>query len=106
MNTTLSNYTEIDINLIRTKIDFTEFTNLRLTHPREYIEQITWHMLDIANQETFENPQIRQLYAPESNEKFDVVIVEAILGPALYSFAHRFRAPLIGEVNEEFRQFV
>jgi len=45
----------------------------------------------------YEHPQVRKIYAPDSNERFDAVIVELLMTPGLYSLAHRFNAPLIGK---------
>ncbi|XP_014616297.1 PREDICTED: UDP-glucuronosyltransferase 1-3-like isoform X1 [Polistes canadensis] len=44
----------------------------------------------------FDHPDFKKIYAPESNEKFDLVLVEAIVTPAIYAFGYRFKAPLIG----------
>jgi len=46
---------------------------------------------------TYEHPQVRKIYAPDSDEKFDAVIVELLMTPALYPLAHRFNASLIGK---------
>ncbi|XP_076643749.1 UDP-glucosyltransferase 2-like [Halictus rubicundus] len=39
---------------------------------------------------------MKALCAPNSNEKFDLVMVEMLASPTQYAFAHRFNAPLIG----------
>lgn len=44
----------------------------------------------------FEHAEMKKLYAPNSNEKFDLVIAEALIWHSTYAFAHRFNAPLIG----------
>lgn len=54
----------------------------------------------------YEFPQIRKLYAPDSNEKFDVVIAETLFTPGIYAFAHRFNAPLIGKKKQELANII
>lgn len=46
--------------------------------------------------EIFNHPEVRQLYAPGSKEKFDVVLIEMYYASALFAFGHRFNAPVIG----------
>ncbi|RLU27377.1 hypothetical protein DMN91_001181 [Ooceraea biroi] len=44
----------------------------------------------------YEHPEVQKLYVPDSDEKFDVVIIETFTLPSLYPLAYRFNAPLIG----------
>lgn len=100
INMTLNNYTEIDLSSTReTVINSVDIMNQQLSVPTVEREMILWNMLNIINELIFEHPQLKYLYAPENNEKFDLVIVDAIMSPALYSLAHRFDAPLIGELD-------
>lgn len=99
MNVTLSNYTEIDLGYMKNMFDTAAFTKYRLSTLKWETEKIIWSMHDVINREIFKNPEMRRLYAPGSNEKFDLVIVEAFSAAAVFSFAHRFHAPLIGENN-------
>ncbi|TGZ58330.1 UDP-glucosyltransferase 2-like isoform X1 [Temnothorax longispinosus] len=50
---------------------------------------------DVA-ENIFKHPKVRKMYAPDSDEKFDLVIVETVKVPSFYTLAHRFNAPLIG----------
>ncbi|XP_020300263.1 UDP-glucuronosyltransferase-like [Pseudomyrmex gracilis] len=59
---------------------------------REYI----WPMGHGLTKTIYEHPQVRKMYAPNSGEKFDLIIIENLLTPGLYGLAHRFNAPLIG----------
>ncbi|OAD62504.1 Ecdysteroid UDP-glucosyltransferase [Eufriesea mexicana] len=43
----------------------------------------------------FEDPQMKKLYAPDSNAKFDVFLTEFLYMPSLYAFAHRYNIPMI-----------
>lgn len=44
----------------------------------------------------FEHPEVKKLYAPDSKEKFDLIMIQMLSAPALYAFAERFNAPIIG----------
>lgn len=44
----------------------------------------------------FEHPEVKKLYAPDSKEKFDLIMIQMLATPALYAFADRFNAPIIG----------
>ncbi|XP_043255822.1 UDP-glucosyltransferase 2-like isoform X1 [Colletes gigas] len=45
---------------------------------------------------TFEHPMAKELYSPNSNATFDVVMTEMLFTPGACALAHRFNAPLIG----------
>lgn len=51
--------------------------------------------LHISNR-IFENVEVKKLYAPDSKEKFDLIMIQMLCAPALYAFAERFNAPIIG----------
>ncbi|XP_014482292.1 PREDICTED: UDP-glucuronosyltransferase 2B7-like [Dinoponera quadriceps] len=106
INATLSNYTEIDFSFLKVTLHNEEFMSQHLSNSIWQVEKITLDLMNMINRETFEHPQVRQLYAPESNEKFDLVIVDVMLGPALCSFAYRFHAPLIGITSTEVYQYI
>lgn len=58
-----------------------------------------WPMGRELTKDIYEHPQVRKMYAPNSGEKFDLVIIENLKSPALYALARRFNAPLIGKYN-------
>ncbi|GAB1865472.1 UDP-glucuronosyltransferase 2B2-like [Camponotus japonicus] len=104
-NSSLTNYREIDLKyfykgfpefkkIIPFKNFFEAFLQLNLL---DVEESILWTAAHIVNREVFKNPEMKKLYATDSNEHFDAVIVAQ--GPtqiSLNAFAYRFNAPLIG----------
>lgn len=101
-NSTLRNYTEIDMSFLK-NIFQNIFAEYRLSNSKWETEKTILSGYNVINRKVFEHPQMRRLYAPESNEKFDLVIIESVMGSALFSFAHRFHAPSIGENNNIIR---
>ncbi|XP_071564735.1 UDP-glucosyltransferase 2-like [Temnothorax nylanderi] len=55
-----------------------------------------WPLCGDAAENIFKHPKVRKMYAPDSDEKFDLIIVETVKMPSFYALAHRFNAPLIG----------
>lgn len=43
------------------------------------------------------HPEVKKLYAPNSNETFDLLMVETLYWPSIYPLATRFSVPMIGE---------
>ncbi|XP_076178890.1 UDP-glucosyltransferase 2-like [Ptiloglossa arizonensis] len=62
----------------------------------DFMEQNLISLSNTFSRVILENAEVRKLYAANSDEKFDVVMTEVLLTPAIYAFAHRFDAPLIG----------
>ncbi|XP_012260499.2 uncharacterized protein LOC105688622 [Athalia rosae] len=94
---TLNNYKEIDIGyLYREKVDF-DFLEVRPNE--EWFDIFWWAFAPVMQNHTravLNDPEIKKLYAPDSNEKFDVVLMELLYWPALLTLAHRLNAPIIG----------
>ncbi|XP_025162999.1 UDP-glucuronosyltransferase 2B9-like [Harpegnathos saltator] len=93
----LTNLTEIDFRHTYDIFRKIDFAKLRYTHNclsimQDYIQD----KFEAIVEEIFKHPEVRKLYAPNSGEKFDVVLAEAVITPGLYALAHRFNAPLIG----------
>ncbi|XP_071649151.1 UDP-glucosyltransferase 2-like [Temnothorax longispinosus] len=57
---------------------------------------LLWALSGDIAENTFKHPKVRKMYAPDSDKKFDLVIVETVKIPSFYALAHRFNAPLIG----------
>lgn len=104
-NSSLTNYREIDLKYIykgfpeyKKIIPFQNFFEASLQlNLLDLEENILWTVAHIMNREVFRNPEMKKLYATDSNEHFDAVIIEQ--GPtqiSLNAFAYRFNAPLIG----------
>lgn len=112
-NSSLTNYREIDLKyfykgfpefkkIIPFKNFFEAFLQLNLL---DVEESILWTAAHIVNREVFKNPEMKKLYATDSNEHFDAVIVAQ--GPtqiSLNAFAYRFNAPLIGKKNKRYQR--
>lgn len=103
-NSSLTNYTEIDLNYFyRGLPEFTKittvnsFTELSVNLPFLTVERLLCYIYHVLNNEVFKNPEMRKLYAADSNEHFDAVIVAQGYMPAMSAFAYRFNAPLIGK---------
>ncbi|KAG5335648.1 UD2B1 glucuronosyltransferase, partial [Acromyrmex heyeri] len=106
-NSSLTNYTEIDISYFYK--GFPEFkslpyfgSNFQLTTVYlnlpllEAERNLIWIIAHVLNQEVFKNPEVKKLYATDSNEHFDAIIVAQGPTISLNAFAYRFNAPLIG----------
>lgn len=92
---TLKNYTEIDLSNIVSIVE--EYTKqLSQLSWKELIENAL-NLIGMISDITLDEPKFKELYRNDSNVKFDAVMVEALSGPALFSMAYRFNAPLIGE---------
>ncbi|XP_011694146.1 PREDICTED: UDP-glucuronosyltransferase 2B18-like [Wasmannia auropunctata] len=93
----LTNLTEINFEfnykLIR-KINFVK--NVGAQTWLNSVRTQVWSMSREVAENIYKHPEVHQLYAPDSDRKFDVVIAETIKTPSLYALAHRFNAPLIG----------
>lgn len=99
---TLKNYTEIDLpSTISFAKEFkTKFSRLINDNDSKLAKYIL-NEINVQSDIIFDEPKFKELYRKDSNEKFDAVIVEAIGGPAVFTMAYRFNAPLIGEMISE-----
>ncbi|XP_018401111.1 PREDICTED: UDP-glucuronosyltransferase 3A1-like [Cyphomyrmex costatus] len=102
-NSSLTNYTEIDINYFHKgfpeykSLPYSSLTTAYLNLPfLEAERNVIWFVGHILNQAVFKNSEMKKLYAVDSNEHFDAVIVAQGPTISLNAFAYRFNAPLIG----------
>ncbi|XP_029669275.1 UDP-glucuronosyltransferase 2B9-like isoform X2 [Formica exsecta] len=93
----ITNLTEIDFHYNYKEIKSASFVKT--------MEQSRWINLErnqffnishVLTENIYKHSEVRKMYAPDSDQKFDAVIIEIIKTPGLYSLAHRFNAPLIG----------
>lgn len=105
-NASLTNYTEIDLQYFyplvleyEKKLPYNSVTQQAIQSPFIEGEKLYWSFLHELNLKVFENLEMKKLYAPDSNEHFDAVIVAQGPNPSLNAFAYRFNAPLIGKRN-------
>ncbi|KAI4487472.1 hypothetical protein M0804_005621 [Polistes exclamans] len=93
----LKNFTQIDIShtyQLKKSLNF-----LETRHEYSWLEIIGVLLFEITEKLCiliFEHPDFKKIYAPDSYEKFDLVMVEVIWTPAFSALGHRFKAPLIG----------
>ncbi|XP_054013725.1 UDP-glycosyltransferase UGT5-like [Hylaeus anthracinus] len=99
MNTT--SFVQIDISKSYGIVDRYNFVQRRFSK----VNWLTLQKTDIFGlgdnfaHEIYNNSEVRKLYAPDSDAKFDVVMIQAFISPAVFALAHRFNAPLIGVVS-------
>lgn len=92
---TLKNYTEIDSSSTISIIE--EYTKKIVQLPSKELLKYAFDLVSIISDIALDKPKFKELYRNDSDVKFDAVMVEALSGPALFSMAYRFNAPLIGE---------
>ncbi|XP_012218758.2 UDP-glycosyltransferase UGT5 [Linepithema humile] len=102
-NSSLTNYKEIDLHHF-----YKGFPDVKDVMPYNGIfearsklsflntEIILWNVIHILNREVFKHPEVKKLYAANSDEHFDAVIIAQGPTASLNAFAYRFNAPLIG----------
>lgn len=94
---TLKNYTEVDLS-VQTFPLVEVFRKKQLQMSPSKLNKYVFDSINIMSDTIFNDPKFKELYKDDSNEKFDAVIVEAVAGPAIFTMAHRFNVPLIGEI--------
>lgn len=96
-DSTLANYTEIDISFEYDAFyaDFVEF--------RGNIHFLDWFTVHAQQhfspllEKIYKHSELRKLYAPDSGEKFDLLIAETLFWEGTYPLASRFNVPTIGK---------
>lgn len=99
----LTNFTEIDFHSNYELIRRLDFVNNILKGNLKWLDVTRtqlWPLSRGLSENIYKNPKVREMYVPDSDKKFDVVIVETFISPSLYALAHRFNAPLIGKNND------
>lgn len=92
------NFTQIDISVNYNSLRAIDFVKLRFEKV-DWIETLEKYLLSLCSSfevQVFNSTEIQKLYAPDSNIKFDVFLTEFLYMPAMYAFAYRFNASLIG----------
>ncbi|XP_076231313.1 uncharacterized protein LOC143177325 [Calliopsis andreniformis] len=96
--TNLTNFKQIYVDGTYSDLRKIDFIQQRF-EGKDWLNFIDEYMLPLGLtfcEHVFKNTEVKKMYAPESNQKFDLVIAEMLLMPSIYAFAHRFNAPLIG----------
>ncbi|XP_078038087.1 UDP-glucosyltransferase 2-like [Augochlora pura] len=93
-------FQQIDISKAYKYFRGLDFMHLRF-NGLDFVEVFRRHLIDIADilvETVFNNTEMQEIYAPNSDRKFDLVISELQV-PGISVFAHRFNAPLIGVLS-------
>ncbi|XP_076643747.1 UDP-glucosyltransferase 2-like [Halictus rubicundus] len=76
------------VNFFKLRFDKEDFMTFMEKHVVDMTHSIAENLLN--------HPDMKALCAPNSNERFDLVMVDMMAIPTPYVFSHRFNAPLIG----------
>lgn len=76
-----------ELNFVRNRFEGTTWLNFMHNKGLDLSVQIT--------EKVYKNPAVMELYAPNSNVTFDVIMTKLIYSPSLTMLGHRFNAPLI-----------
>lgn len=99
----LTNFRQIDVSNNYKHIRNINFLDAKGKYSWQNIMKIYFREVSSTLVEgIFDHPDFKKIYALDSGEKFDLVITEAIITPAIYVFADRFKAPLIGKFGKIF----
>lgn len=95
---TLKNYTEISISFIYDHLQHGNLIDYRGAIP--WLEGMEGYskQLDDFCEKIFNVPEVMKLVAPNSGEKFDLILVEVLYISAYFALGERFDAPVIGEL--------
>ncbi|XP_046744586.1 UDP-glycosyltransferase UGT5-like isoform X1 [Diprion similis] len=95
-DSTLKNYREIDLHFLYDSLKFGNLIDIR--GAMDFVDVFKYYDASAYFQtnEVFSNQEFRKLYAPNSGEKFDLILLETFVFPAFLSLAERFKAPIIG----------
>ncbi|XP_046410955.1 UDP-glycosyltransferase UGT5-like [Neodiprion fabricii] len=92
----LKNYTEIDVSFLYEENYETDYIELRRNAC--WIDWF-WNVAPILHlfcEKTFDHPEFKKIYAPDSGEEFDLMLTETLYWPAFLALGKRFDVPIIG----------
>ncbi|KAI4486173.1 hypothetical protein M0802_012504, partial [Mischocyttarus mexicanus] len=96
----LTNFTQIDISHNYKELQNINYVKIRDIYTlQDLLGKYVYEMAIKFSENVFNHPDFKKIYASDSDEKFDLVLVEAIITPAIYAFGYRFKAPLIGMIS-------
>ena len=97
-NVNRTNLTQIDVGASYSTLRAIDFIGLRF-EGESWLTFVGREMLPLSmvfSENVLNNTAVKKIIAPESTATFDLVIAEMLFQPAIYAFAHRFNAPMIG----------
>ncbi|XP_003705457.2 UDP-glycosyltransferase UGT5-like [Megachile rotundata] len=94
----LKNFTQIDVSGSYVSMKALNFIKYRFDGSTwlEFLDNYLFDLSVTFSENVLKSAEMRRLYAPDSDAKFDLVMAEFVYVPAIYSIAYRFNAPLIG----------
>lgn len=95
----LRNYTEIDFSYYYKEPSFSD-VNFVETRGTQSMNAFLTELAPLHHGQTEEmlnHPELRKLYAPNSNETFDLILLEMLVWHAFLPLGTRFNAPIIGK---------
>ncbi|XP_053995631.1 uncharacterized protein LOC128885558 [Hylaeus anthracinus] len=97
-NLNLTNFTQIDIGESYDKLRSINFINLRFKQNSwlDFLYGILLNYCENIAHQVLNHTEVKKLYDPSSDAKFDVVMAETLYTPVMHSFAYRFNTPIIG----------
>lgn len=96
---TLTNYTEIDVSYL-----YEGRTPINLIDERDGLANWLTYMFKLSplfhtnTEMILSHPDLMKLYRQNSQEKFDLILIEMLYWPALLPLANRFNVPIMGEL--------
>ncbi|KZC09278.1 Ecdysteroid UDP-glucosyltransferase, partial [Dufourea novaeangliae] len=92
------NITQIDVSRSYVFVKPFDMTRIKFNgiNWQTYLHEHIYHGSQFFVENLFHHPQMKELYEPNSNATFDVLVIEMVEMPSLFAFAHRFHAPVIG----------
>lgn len=95
----LKNYREIDLSFLYQEATYFD-TNFIENRGKQDMTEFSIRiapMLHTQTENILSHPKMRELYAPNNNEKFDLILLEMVFWHAFLALGARFNAPIIGE---------
>ncbi|XP_017797588.1 PREDICTED: UDP-glucuronosyltransferase 2B7-like [Habropoda laboriosa] len=107
-NSSLTNYTEIDFTSMRKLLEMDRVTTFIPKYNRftKYeVDDFAFSMGHLLTEYFYTHPEIKKIYAPGSNEKFDLVIVEGLISCGAFAIAHMLNVPYIAMISTDLHMY-
>ena len=92
------NFTQIDLSQSYKIFRALNFIEMRFSGQSwlQITEKYGLSACQACAENLFNNQEFKKVYAPDSDAKFDVIMMEYQCTPSILGFAHRFDVPIIG----------
>ncbi|XP_076766943.1 UDP-glycosyltransferase UGT5-like [Xylocopa sonorina] len=98
-DTSIANLTEIDISVTHELFNRIDITSILMNYQTFTTYEKcgnVYQFTNVVGEIFYNHPEIKKLYATGSDAKFDLIIMESIVGFTTYALPYRLKAPLIG----------